>query len=76
MFIASSEHHQQRARETIKGAHYCNHEVMGPSHVANIYMAAIQVDGVPRGRDGPKRPWMEVVKIDLKKYNLYEDLTQ
>lgn len=37
---------------------------------------AMKVDGPPRGRDRPKRMWMEVVKIVMKKCNLYEDLTQ
>jgi hypothetical protein len=36
----------------------------------------MKVDGPPRGRDRPKRMWMEVVKIVMKKCNLYEDLTQ
>ena len=30
----------------------------------------MQVGGPPRGNGRPKRMWMEVVKIDLKKYNL------
>ena len=37
---------------------------------------AIQVDDPLRGRNRPKRIWMEVVKIDLKKCNLSEDLAQ
>ena len=36
----------------------------------------MKVDGPPRGRGRPKRSWMEVVKIDIKKCNLYEDLAQ
>ena len=36
----------------------------------------VQVDGPPRGRGKLKRKWMEVVKIDLKKCNLSEDLAQ
>ena len=36
----------------------------------------IKVDGPPRGRSGPKRMWMEVVRIDIKKYDLSEDLAQ
>ena len=35
---------------------------------------AMKVDGLPRGRGKPKRTWMEVVKIDLKKCNLSENL--
>ena len=30
---------------------------------------AMQVDGTPRVSDSPKRTWMEVVKIDLKRCN-------
>ena len=37
---------------------------------------AMNVDGPPRGRGRPKRTWMEVVKIDMKKCGLYEDLAQ
>ena len=37
---------------------------------------AMLVDGPPRGRSRPMSTWMEVVKIDLKKCNLYEDLAQ
>ena len=37
---------------------------------------AMQVDGSPSGRAKPKRMWMEIVKIDLKKYNLSEDLAR
>ena len=37
---------------------------------------AMQDDGPLRGRGRPKMTWMEVVKIDLKKCNLFEDLTQ
>ena len=37
---------------------------------------AMQVDGPSRRRCRPKRMWMEVVKIDLKKCNLSEDLAQ
>ena len=36
----------------------------------------MKVDGPPRGRGRPKRTWMEVVKIDMKKYNLSEDFAQ
>lgn len=36
----------------------------------------MQVDGPPQGRDRPKRMWMEVVTIDLKKCNISEDLVQ
>ena len=36
----------------------------------------MQVNGPPRGMARPKRMWMEVVKIDLKKCNLSEDLAQ
>ena len=35
---------------------------------------AMQIDGPPRGRGRPRRTWMEVVKIDLKKCDLFEDL--
>lgn len=34
----------------------------------------MQIDGPSRKRDLPKRTWMEVAMIDLKKYNLSEDL--
>ena len=34
------------------------------------------VDGPPRGRGRPNRTLMEVVKMDLKKCNLFEDLAQ
>ena len=34
------------------------------------------VDGPPTESDRPKRTWMNVVKIDLKKCNLCEDLAQ
>ena len=37
---------------------------------------AMRVDGPPRGRGRPKKTWMEVVKIDMKKYNLSEDLAR
>ena len=36
----------------------------------------MKVDGPPRGRDRLKRTWMEVVKIDMKKCNLSENLAQ
>ena len=36
----------------------------------------MKVDGPPMGRGRPKRTWMELVKIDMKKCNLFEDLTQ
>ena len=32
---------------------------------------AMRVNGPPRGRGRPKRTWMEVIKIDLKKCNLF-----
>ena len=35
---------------------------------------AMKVDGPTRGRGRPKRTWMEVVKIDVKKCNLSKDL--
>ena len=35
---------------------------------------AMQVEDPPRGRGRLKRMWMEVVKIDMKKYNLSKDL--
>ena len=37
---------------------------------------AMKVNSPPRGRGRPKRSWMDVVKIDIKKCNLFEDLTQ
>ena len=37
---------------------------------------SMHVDVPLRKRDRPKRTWMEVVMIDLKKCNLYEDLAQ
>ena len=37
---------------------------------------AMKVRGPPRGRGRPKGTWMEEVKIDLKKFNLSEDLAQ
>ena len=36
----------------------------------------MKVDGPPRGRNRPKKIWMEVVKIDMKKCSLSEDLAQ
>ena len=36
----------------------------------------MQVDDLPRGRGRPKRTLMKVVKIDMKKGNLSEDLAQ
>ena len=36
---------------------------------------AMQVDRPPRGRGKPNKTWMQVVKIDLKKCNLSEDVT-
>lgn len=36
----------------------------------------MQVDGPPRGRGGLKGTWMEVVTMDLKKCNLFDDLAQ
>ena len=37
---------------------------------------AMKVDGSPRGMGRPKRTWMKVVKIDMKKCNLSEDLAK
>ena len=37
---------------------------------------ATQVDDPPKGSSSLKRTWIEVVKIDLKKCNLSEDLAQ
>ena len=37
---------------------------------------AMQADEPPRRRDRQKKMWMEVVEIDVKKYNLHEDLTK
>ena len=34
----------------------------------------MQVDGPPRGRGRPNRTWMEIVTIDLMKYNISKDL--
>ena len=34
----------------------------------------MKVDGPPRGRSRPKRTCIDVVKIDMKKYNLSKDL--
>ena len=36
----------------------------------------MKVDGPPRGRGRPKRTWIEVVKINMKKCNLSKDLAQ
>ena len=36
----------------------------------------MQVDGPSRERGGPKRTWIEVVRMDLKKWKLYEGLAQ
>ena len=35
---------------------------------------AMKVDGPPRERGRPKRTWMELVKIVLKKFNLFEEI--
>ena len=37
---------------------------------------AMKVDGPPRGRGRPKMTWMEVVKMDMNKCNLSENLAQ
>ena len=37
---------------------------------------SMQVDGSPRKMGGLKRTWREVVRIDMKKSNLSEDLGQ
>ena len=37
---------------------------------------AMKVDDPPRGRGRPKRTLMELVKIDMRKCNLSEDLAQ
>jgi hypothetical protein len=37
---------------------------------------AMKVDGLPRGRGRLKRTWMKVVKINMKKCNLSENLAQ
>ena len=37
---------------------------------------AMKVDGLPRGRGRPKRTWMEVVKMDMRKFNLFENLAK
>ena len=34
----------------------------------------MKVDGPPRRRGRPKRMWMEVVKMDMKKYDLVKNL--
>lgn len=36
----------------------------------------MQVDGPPRKSGRPKRTWIKVVRLDLKKCNLSEDLAQ
>lgn len=36
----------------------------------------MEVDGPPRGKGGPKKTWMEVATVDMKKCNPYEDLAQ
>ena len=36
----------------------------------------MKVDGPPRESGRPKRMWMGVVKIDMKKCNLSEDFAQ
>lgn len=35
---------------------------------------SMQTDGPPGGTDKPKRTWMEIITIDMKTCNLYEDL--
>ena len=37
---------------------------------------AMKVDGLPSGRSGLKRTWMDVVQIYMKKCNLSEDLAE
>ena len=37
---------------------------------------AMKADGPPRVRGRPKRTWMEVVKINMRKCNLSKDLAQ
>ena len=45
------------------------------SGLQNVCLCArAHIDGPPRERGRPKRTWMEVVKIDLKKCDLYKDL--
>ena len=36
----------------------------------------MNVDGPPKERGRPKRMWMEVLKMDIKKCNLSGDLAQ
>ena len=36
----------------------------------------MKVDCLPKGRGRPKKKWMEVVNIDMKKCNLSKGLTQ
>ena len=36
----------------------------------------MKVAGPPRERGRPKRMWMKVLKIDVKNYNLSENLAQ
>ena len=36
----------------------------------------MMVDGPPRGRSRPKKMWMKVIKMDMRKCNLYENLVQ
>ena len=38
--------------------------------------SSMYVDCLPRGRGKPKRTWMEVVTLDLKKSNLSDALAQ
>lgn len=42
---------------------------MAPSPIGKSL--AIQVDGPPRVRDRSKKTLMEVVKLDMRKYNLF-----
>lgn len=37
---------------------------------------AMQADGPRKGRGRPKGTWMEIVKIDQKNCNVFEDLAQ
>ena len=36
----------------------------------------MKVDGPPREQGRSTRTWIKVVKIDMKKFNLFEDLAQ
>ena len=45
-------------------------------HYYNSYPLMEKVDGQPRGMGRLKRMWMEIIKVDVKNCNLFEDLAQ